>query len=1235
MRIEKFANEYRALMESVRNSNEEGICKIAKKKLIDLRFAGRFLAAPQDREQLSSWCRTIGDMIYEAIGEYPAVRIYPFETEEAIRVAKEIKDPKERCEILCSIMPYAPLDSKNIIISDALNAANMILDINDRAKAIRDLDEQNQCSQLIEEPRAIPIPRQIPPPPADFKGREKEISNILSNFDAGATITGIRGMGGIGKTALAFVLAEKLKDRFVDGQILIDMRGTSPSPLSNVDAMSQVIRAYLPTYHLPNELGELQGLYLSVLAGKRVLLLLDNVANREQIESLLPPSSCALLITSRNKFTLPGLKEQDLDVLPPDKAIQLLLEIAERIGDRANELAKLCGYLPVALRNAASAFAEREDLSVLEYEHLLSDKKKRLELVEATFSLSYDLLTSKRRNQWCRLSVFPKDFDRMGATAVLKMASDPSAEALSDLVKWSLVDFITIGDSDNRRYRLHDLARIFAESRLDSLDRNDAYRQLSKHYLKILAKANDLYEKSGDSTLVGLSLFDREWENIQSGHAWIELMAEDNSKLKTKTDRQFLLKMAGAYPFKGSRLLDLRLHPKERIRWLNTALMASQRLQQKNLENWLLTKCGYAYSDLGEIRKSIELFEQALKINRVIRDRMSEADSLGNLGLSHAVLGDVHKAIAYHKQALIISHEINDKRGEVVHLGDLGDAYYDISDARKASDYYKQALTMSREIGDKNKEAIYLNSLGDALVHLGETYKAIECHEQALAICRIIDNKRIEGKILGSLGSVNIILGDVDKAIEFYEQALAISCEIGDRRGEGSLRGLLGKAYNQLGETNTAIKFFEHALTIGLDRGYLRIQGENLGNLGDAYFYLGDTHKAVEFYDRALTINRQIGYKRGEGENLCHLGNVYLHIEDTIKANEYFEIALEINRQIGYKEGERSCLSNLGNAYYRQNDIRKTIEYDERALSISREIGDKHAEGITLGNMGVVYDELYEVRKAIEYYEKSLSINRETGDKRGEVITLGNIGLSLFYSGKTCEAIKYYRHALLISENIRYRKGETSQLCNLGMAYSAIGKISEAIDIHQRSLSICKEIDDKSGEGENLNCLGLAHLIIGESTKSIDYYKNALEISRKIRERKIESEALSGLGKAYAGMRNFQKAIEYYKQSLDIALMIEDKRIECEVYCWLGKAYLEINETQNAIENCEKSLNIAHEIEYNRGEGEALFCMGLTLHSIGQLDEATNNAKIALKIFENIESPLATDVRKKIDEWQS
>jgi hypothetical protein len=229
MWIAKLAREYSALMEEMPNlTKDEEILK-AKKALLEFRYAGIYLVSSQDRDQLSAWCRNIGDIIYEATEEYPAVRIYPLEIEESIKAAKEIENIDERFEAFLSIMPNVSSEIKNQIISEARDALASISTEDERSKALQSSMEQ-LCIVSSNEPIHFPIPHQIPPPPRDFKGREEEISDILSNLEKGATITGLRGMGGVGKTALALVLAEKIKTQFPDGQIFIDMRGTSNNP---------------------------------------------------------------------------------------------------------------------------------------------------------------------------------------------------------------------------------------------------------------------------------------------------------------------------------------------------------------------------------------------------------------------------------------------------------------------------------------------------------------------------------------------------------------------------------------------------------------------------------------------------------------------------------------------------------------------------------------------------------------------------------------------------------------------------------------------------------------------------------------------------------------------------------------------------------------------------------------------------------------------------------------------
>jgi tetratricopeptide (TPR) repeat protein len=372
-----------------------------------------------------------------------------------------------------------------------------------------------------------------------------------------------------------------------------------------------------------------------------------------------------MLITSRIKFTLPGLKETDLDVLPADKARELLLEISRRIGDHADELSKLCGYLPLALRNTGSALAERKDLDVAEYERRLREKMARLELVDASFSLSYELLAPIRKKQWCRLSVFPEDFDRDGAAAVWKMGPDPSAETLSDLVKWSILEFNKPVGSEVGRYRLHDLARLFAESRLDSSDRVDAHQCQARHYMKVLSNAEKLYNKGGKNILAGLELFDREWMNIKIGQAWIEGLIRNAGKPKNGTTLKLALKLADNISGEGTYVLNLRLHPMDKIHWFGTSLSAAHRMKDRGSEGYWLMNLGLAYSDLGETRKAVEYYEQALAIARKFGDLADlESGTLNNMGNAYTDLGEAREAIKCYERSLAIDRKTGDIRGE-------------------------------------------------------------------------------------------------------------------------------------------------------------------------------------------------------------------------------------------------------------------------------------------------------------------------------------------------------------------------------------------------------------------------------------------------------------------------------------------------------------------------------------------------------------------------------------------
>jgi tetratricopeptide (TPR) repeat protein len=745
---------------------------------------------------------------------------------------------------------------------------------------------------LASPPPAAPALHQLPAPPGDFTGRETEIKEILGGIEKGTVISGLQGMGGVGKTALALVLAEQLSERYPDGQFYLDLKGTSAQPLTPAQAMAHVIRAYNPEAKLPEDEAQLSPLYHSALHEKCAILLMDNARDAAQVMPLLPPAECLLLVTSRWHFVVAGLFAKNLDTLPPQDARELLLAIAcgtravaalgacpdvgrDRRGApalaerryskddaglkpastadprmraiiaHADEIAKLCGYLPLALRATGSALAEAVDLAPAEYAKRLGEARKRLELVEASLGLSYELLPSELQARFAALAVFPETLDRGAAAAVWAIEPDAAQDALSSLLKYSLLEY----DAAKARYWLHDLVRDFASARLASAEREKAERRHAAHYVQVARVADELYLKGGENLARGLALFDAEWANIQAGQAWAAAHSEGDKEAAKACNR---------YPSDARYCLVLRQHPHEQIRWLEAGLAAARRLKIRAAEGVHLGNLGICYAELGETHRAVEFFEKALEIDREVGDKHGEATALGNLGLAHAGLGETRRSIEFYEKQLVITREIDDRRGEGNALGNLGNAYLALGETRRAIEFYEKCLVIHREIGDRRGEGNALGNLGNAYADLGETRRAIEFYEKQLVITREIGDRRGEGNALGNLGNAYADLGETRRAIGYHEKALEIDREIGDRRGEGQDLGNLGLAYADLGETRRAIESFEQSLGVAREIGDRRGEGAALLNMSLALDELGDRAQAIAHAQAAFKVFEQI-----------------------------------------------------------------------------------------------------------------------------------------------------------------------------------------------------------------------------------------------------------------------------------------------------------------------------------------------------------------------------------------
>jgi tetratricopeptide (TPR) repeat protein len=769
-------------------------------------------------------------------------------------------------------------------------------------------------------------PLQRPPRVDHFTGREKELKALLAQLQPGQVVT-LCGPGGVGKTALVaeaiWTLApgDVPPERFPDGIIFHTFYNQPQAAL----ALEAIARACgeepKPS---PRDAAS------RALSGRTALLILDGTENADDLGAVLAVrGKCGALITSRRHTDAPGDWE-DVEPLPNPQAVQLLQAWGgARAADEAaaQRICTLVGALPLAVYLAGRYMAQRgqeaaEYLEWLEKTPLVAlhfgDRQR--ESAQVLMERSAAQLSQSARAALGVAGILAlASFDRAAVAAALEVSVPAAGRALGELVDYGLL----LRDEQGRYQTSHALIHTYARRRLAPPE--EMIERLAAYYDAFAREQREL-------GLAGYARLDAERPHLMGV---LERCTEQES-----------WEAARSLVWAVDDYLDMRGYWVKWVTALQAGLAAARGLEHRRDEGVFLGKLGNAYYALGEVRRAIEFYDQALAIARKIGDRPAEGVDLGNLGIAYRALGEQRRAIEFYDQALAIAREIGDRRNEGTWLGNLGNAYHALERQRRAIEFYDQALAIAREIGDRRNEGVFLGNLGNAYYALGEPRRAIEFYDQALAIAREIGDRRGEGNHLGNLGNAYNDLGEARRAIEYYDQALTIAREIGDRRAEGADLGNLGNAYRALEEPRRAIEFYDQALAISREIGDRHSEGTWLGGLGLAYARLGEARRAIEFYDQALAIARKIGDRRGEGNHLGNLGLAYALLGEARRAIEFYDQALAISREIGDRRGEGNHLGNLGNAYYLLGEARRAIEYLEQALAIFEEIESPYAERV-------------------------------------------------------------------------------------------------------------------------------------------------------------------------------------------------------------------------------------------------------------------------------------------------
>ncbi|BCY10353.1 SARP family transcriptional regulator [Actinoplanes sp. L3-i22] len=718
-------------------------------------------------------------------------------------------------------------------------------------------------------------PAQLPAPVAAFTGRDHDL-NRLDTLRAGASIVVICGTAGVGKTALAVQWAHTLRGRYDGGQLYLDLRGyATAGPVAPVEALTGFLAALgVPADRVPTDETQAAALYRSLVADRRMLVLLDNAYGVEQVRPLLPGGPEHLVVvTSRD--TLGGLVARDgaahlrLGVLGPDEAQALLSRVlgAERVAAEPGataELARLCAHLPLALRIAAADLVTRPARPIGAHVTQLRGDNRLGTLavdgdpeyaVRAAFGVSYASLRPAARRLFRRLGLAPgPDCTADDAALLGDLDRDTAAGLLGRLAGAHLVDEHLPG-----RYAGHDLLRLYAAERAAAEEPADQRRAAGQRLLdgyldRARAAADVLYPHM--LRLPGAAAGPAH----QDALAWLEAERHNLVIAVGRAAREGPRRSAWLLADALRGYFHLRRYTADWFTVANAALDAARADHDDAGQAAARHSLGTAYRSISDHHEALRQYAKGLGLARRCGWAQAEATALGNLGIVSRKLGRLRAAARQLDAALVIDRRLGRTAGEANNLSMLATVYLEMGDLDRAAEHFAAALELNTLIGSRHGEALALTGLGQVALELGRsddagTHLTAARHRYAEVGDR--DGAAVTHCLLALR---DCDLGRPGPGREHALTALALAREFGDRQTEAMALNALGAADRLRGEPDAAAGHHRHAYQLAQDTGSRRIESEALIGLAAAHHGLGQHDTADALARQALGLARLGGF---------------------------------------------------------------------------------------------------------------------------------------------------------------------------------------------------------------------------------------------------------------------------------------------------------------------------------------------------------------------------------------
>jgi tetratricopeptide (TPR) repeat protein/transcriptional regulator with XRE-family HTH domain len=648
------------------------------------------------------------------------------------------------------------------------------------------------------------VPRQLPAGPAHFVGRQRELSLLTGWLDAGAAagqtvILAIGGTAGVGKTALALHWAHQAKHRFADGQLYVNLRGfdASSAPVAPADAISVLLESLdMPASRIPRRFDAQAGLYRSLLAGRQMLIVLDNARDEAQVRPLLPGvSSCVVLVTGRGQLAglvaAEGARPLTLDVLSEAEARQLLDSHLgdERVVAEAAEVAELvalCARLPLALAITAARAALHPVFPLASLVAGLRDIRQRLDWLDsgdqaadirAVFSWSYRLLGEPAARMFRLLGAHPGPDISATTAASLAAVSRPEARAaLSDLTRANLLQEPAPG-----RFALHDLLHAYAADLSDEDERRSAIRRVLDHYLHTARAAVPLVYPGAcqiTALLPGPGDPAERFSDQEQARAWLQaeypaLLAAAAAAADSGFDTH-----AWQLPAVLREHFDRRGYYADWAECQRLALAAADRLGDHAAQALAHRLLGQALIRLRRLDDAHCHLQEALKLELRLGDQAGQGSCHFQIAGIFASLDDFSQALSHHRQSLRLWRAAGDLTGQAHALNAVGWDNAQLGNYQRALSYCGKALKLQRESGNRLGEAATLDSLGYCCHQVGRYSQAIAYYEQALPAYADAGDRYLRAQTLIHLGETHRANGDQEATSDFWQQALAILSDL-------------------------------------------------------------------------------------------------------------------------------------------------------------------------------------------------------------------------------------------------------------------------------------------------------------------------------------------------------------------------------------------------------------------------------------------------------------------------